>query len=437
MSELSAESGQAGVKNKLQGDLEIMPVSDLLAWMGTRGQSGTLLLVNDSVQKKLALHEGLLAGLSSNRKEESYEHILTGAGFIGREQLAEARRQSWERRMPLVRYLVETQLLDQASLRKLQTFRLLRALADVLRWQGGFFTFEGAAPETTRGHLLRLPIGEALDRARHLNQEAIEQQHKIHESLFQAISQRIMSGDFNMPPMPKTLGQIQEVINSPDGSAHDVLKIVMADQVLTSKILKVVNSSFYSLANPVTSVQHAIVMVGFNVLLGIVTTTSLAQGSNQNREEVVQLMRHSFKCAYVAKKLAANLGADEEIAFVCGLLHDIGKIILYDLLSEYEIIDSARKNLIANYHIQAGVLLAAKWNLPEVVIDAIESHHEPDRLTERDQVTAIVYLSDRLVNDGHLPKLDQSILGAGMNNIDFQGIAEELQQVETFVDTIF
>jgi putative nucleotidyltransferase with HDIG domain len=437
MNQRAAESDQAGAKNRLQGDLKIMSVSDLLRWIGMRGQSGTLTLVNDAVQKTLMLHEGLLAGLSSNRKDESYEHILTGAGFVGREQLDDARRQSWERRIPLVRYLVETKLLDQASFQKLQTFRLLRALADVLCWEGGFFTFEGATPEKTSSHLVRLPISEALNRACHLNNDVIEQQHKIHESLFQAISQRIMSGEFNLPPMPKTLGQIQHVINSPDGSAHDVLKIVMADQVLTSKILKVVNSSFYSLANPVTSVQHAIVMVGFNVLLGIVTTTSLAQVSGQNQEDIVQLMRHSFKCAYVAKKLARNLAADEEIAFVCGLLHDIGKIVLYDLLSEYEILDTARKNLIANYHIQAGILLAAKWNLPEVVIDAIDCHHDPDRLTACNQMAAIVYLADRMVNDGQLPQLDKSIIGVKMSNIDFQGIAEELQQVETFVDTIF
>jgi putative nucleotidyltransferase with HDIG domain len=148
-------------------------------------------------------------------------------------------------------------------------------------------------------------------------------------------------------------------------------------------------------------------------------------------------MQHSFKCAYVAKKLAGPLGADEEIAFVCGLLHDIGKIVLYDLLSEYEILDSARKNLVANYHTQAGILLAAKWNLPEIVIEAIEAHHEPGSLTASNPMAAIVYLADRLVNDGQLPPLGQAVPGLRLSSIDLPGIAEELQQVEAFVDTIF
>ena len=433
----AAEKSTSGVENRLQGDLKVMSVSDLLSWLGMRGRSGTLTLNHDEVEKILALKEGRLVGVRSNRKEESYEHILTAAGFVEPAQLAEARRQSWERRMPLVRYLVESQLLDQVALQKLQTYRLLTALAELLRWEGGFFSFEGGGAADAGRHQVQLPINEALKRARHLNDEAIEQQRKLHESLFATISKRIMSGDFNVPPMPKTLEQIQKVMNSPDGSAHDVLKIVMADQVLTSKILKVVNSSFYSLANPVTSVQHAIVMVGFNALLGIVTTTSLAQGSGQSRQDIVLLMQHSFKCAYVAKKLAVNLGADEEIAFVCGLLHDIGKIVLYDLLAEYELIDSVRKNLIANYHIQAGILLAAKWNLPEVVLDAIDSHHDAEGLADRSAMATIVYLANGLVNDGELPPLDKAKIDLNLAGIDWQQIHQELLQVESFVDTIF
>ncbi|MEJ2199591.1 MAG: HDOD domain-containing protein [Desulfuromonadaceae bacterium] len=431
------EKGSTLAANTLQGDLKLMPMQDLLEWIGGKQQSGRLTLVKDSVQKIFHLYEGLLeGGLRSNRREESYEHILNGAGLVDREQLVQAQRQSQERGIPLIRQLVASNILDQTALRKLQTQRLLLVLADVLAWEEGFFIFEGMKPEKNPLSLIRLSIDEAIAKARRRDEESREQEQQLDDSLFEVISQRIMGEDFNIPSPPKAITQIQRIMDSPDGSVHDVLKIVMADQVLTSKILKVVNSSFYSLVNPVASVQHAIVMVGFKVLLGIVTTTSLAQVSGQSRGEIIQFMRHSFKCAYVAKRLAESLGSDDEVAFVCGLLHDVGKMVLHDLLSEFEMVAATWNSLMEKYHIQAGVLLAAKWNLPEVVIEAIDGHHDPGRLLEMETMSAITYLADYLVHEGKLPVFPEGV-DIDPDSFDVAGIVQEMQQVETFVDTMF
>jgi len=423
--------------HRLQGDLSLMPVLDLLKWIDSRGQSGALSLVNGVTRKTLAIEQGMLVGLVTNRKEESQEHILAGAGFIGAEQLATAQRQSRELGMSLSRFLVERKFLDPQALKRLQTFRLLLALADVLRWETGFFSLQGTEQAPAGGRLVRLALGEALDHAQRLNEKALEEQRRYQKSQFQTISQRLLASNFTLPPMPKTLRQLQQAINDPKGSAHDVLKIVMADQVLTSRVLKVVNSSFYSLSNPVTSVQHAIVMLGFKPLLGIVTATSLESPTGLDQRGVVQLMRHSFKCAYVAKNLARTLGEDEEIAFVCGLLHDIGKTVLYRLLAEYELSDAVREQLVTAYHTQTGALLATRWHLPEPVAAAIESHHDPDCLTSGNPVAGIVFLANRLVNDGQLPVVAHSSFAGGLAALDLPRLGEELRQVEAFVDAIF
>lgn len=420
----------------LQGDLGLMSLGDLLAWIEARALTGALTLVHGPVRKVLSLEGGLLVGLVSNRPEESQEYILSGAGFLDAEGLARARRESAAQNLPLGRYLVEQKLLDPPALKRLQGFRLLLALADALRWPGGFFLLRKCEPSVT-GRVARLGLGEAVKRARELNEKALAEQRSGQDAWFETLSQRLRRGDFSLPPMPKTLLHLRQAMEDPQGSPHQVLKIVMADQVLTSRILKVVNSAFYAVANPVTSVQHALVLLGYKVLLGIATAHCVTPTHGAEREKVVKLMRHSFKCAYVARKLAGLCGEDEEIAFVGGLLHDIGKVVLWRLLAEQELSDVQCERLIAAHHVQVGTLLAESWHLPEAVSQVITLHHDPDCLLQEKRLPALVQLADRYVNEGYLPSLADSPLAVPLAKFDSAGFAAELEQVEVFVAGIF
>ena len=420
----------------LQGDLGLMPLADLLAWIEARALTGALTLVNCTVRKVFSLEGGMLVGLVSNRVEESQEYILSGAGFLDAERLAQARRESAARNLPLGRYLVEQKLLDPPALKRLQSFRLLLALADALRWPQGFFLLRRSEP-STGGRVARLSLGEAVKRARDLNEKALAEQRSGQDAWFETISQRLRRGDFSLPPMPKTLLHLRQAMEDPQGTPHQVLKIVMADQVLTSRILKVVNSSFYAVANPVTSVQHALVLLGYKVLLGIAVAHSVTPVSGAEREKVVELMRHSFKCGYVARKLAGLCGEDEEIAFVGGLLHDIGKVVMWRLLAEQELSDEQCERLIAAHHVPVGTLLAESWHLPEAVSDVITHHHDSDGLAGEDRLPALVQLADHYVNEGGLPSLGGSPLSAALAKFDSVGLAAELEQVEVFVAGIF
>jgi putative nucleotidyltransferase with HDIG domain len=420
----------------LQGDLGLMPLGDLLTWIEARALTGALTLVRGPVRKVLSLEGGLLVGLVSNRPEESQEYILSGAGFLDPERLARARRESAARNLPLGRYLMEQKLVDPPALKRLQGFRLLLALADALRWPGGFFLLRKSEPSAA-GRVARLGLGEAVKRARELNEKALAEQRSGQDAWFETISQRLRRGDFSLPPMPKTLLHLRQAMEDPQGSPHQVLKIVMADQVLTSRILKVVNSAFYAVANPVTSVQHALVLLGFKPLLGIATAHCVMPTHGAERDKGVELMRHSFKCAYVARKLAGLCGEDEEIAFVGGLLHDIGKVVLWRLLAEQTLAEEQCERLIAAHHVQVGTLLAENWHLPDAVRQGISHHHDPDFLTREERLPALVQLANRYVNEGCLPSLVDSPLAVALAKFDPAGLAAELEQVEDFVAGIF
>ncbi len=424
------------VSNSLQGDLGLMSLEDLLAWIEARALTGALTLVYGTVHKTLALEVGMLVGLVSNRAEESQEYILAGVGFLDPERLAAARRESLARNLPLGRYLVERKLLDSSALKRLQTFRLLLALADALRRPRGFYMLRQSEP-ATGSRIVRLGLGESVKRARQLNEKALAEQRSGQDSWYETVARRLGRGDFSLPPMPKTLLHLRRAMEDPQGSPHQVLKIVMADQLLTSRILKVVNSSFYGLANSVTSIQHALVLLGYKKLLGIAVTHSITPADTAERTRLVELMRHGFKCAYVARKLAGLCGEDEETAFVGGLLHDIGKVVLWRILAEQELSEAECERLVVDHHVQVGALLAENWHLPEAVKQVIARHHEPELLAGEERLPALVQLADRFVNEGIFPAPTESPLGTLLARFDVGAAAAELEQVESFVAGIF
>ncbi|PLX84029.1 MAG: hypothetical protein C0617_09410 [Desulfuromonas sp.] len=368
---------------KVYGDLEIMPLGELLGWLGDRAKSGFLRVAQEKggKVKAFSLQQGLIDAFSSRRTAEE--------------------------------------------------------LAEALRWPEGRFEFRPDLPAGAPASRRHLPCAESLQEAEQINRDAELRQLQLQEEAVRKISRQILKGEIELPPMPAVLSRLHMCLGGIGGSAGEAMKIVMADQILTSKILNVVNSAYYSLVSPVTSLQHAIVIMGFRSLLSVITTHGLGQAFSKNRAQVQEVLRHSFRCAFVAKQIAAAVGWDEEEAFVCGLLHDIGKTALLSLLDDSELDEPAQASLLEEFHAQAGVLLAAKWNLPELVIETIEWHHEPGQAASGRKAVEIVFLADGLVNDpGRLESLlaDCSALELSREKVD--AILEELLRAEGVLDRV-
>jgi putative nucleotidyltransferase with HDIG domain len=210
-----------------------------------------------------------------------------------------------------------------------------------------------------------------------------------------------------------------------------IMKIVMADQILTSKILKVANSAYYSLPVQVATLQHAIVYMGFRNMLNIVTAYSLSKVFVKETEEFRIILRHSLKCAYLCRKIGAAVGIDEEEAFTCGLLHDFGKTVILHLLADYDLTREVRDQVLHKYHPQAGSLLTIKWNFPDIVRNAVRFHHDPAAAPYHKKATEIVWLADRLLNAPHqADTLGRQLTSLDAAKIDFPALLAEMDNIE-------
>jgi putative nucleotidyltransferase with HDIG domain len=217
----------------------------------------------------------------------------------------------------------------------------------------------------------------------------------------------------DLPTLPRTVFRITEMINNPRASARDLASVITDDQVLTARLLRLVNSSFYGFPQRITTVTRAIVLLGFDAIRHLLLTTSVFdvfanrdQGQGTRREN---LWDHSLGCAVAAKVIGKHIRHDKiEELFVCALLHDIGKIVAmvytpddYDaavrLAAEKDmLLIEAETELMDFTHADIGCLLAERWNLPAMVSKVIMHHHTPGQAGDFVQDAAVVHLADIL-----------------------------------------
>src|SRR4030042_3905279 len=145
----------------------------------------------------------------------------------------------------------------------------------------------------------------------------------------------------NMPPLPITVSKILEITKKPNVDAKELNNVISLDPVLTGRILKLVNSAYYSLPNQITSIIRAIVMLGINTVKNLALSTSIVNTINKkenfNALDMDGFWRHSICVGVLAKTFANKQGITlklQEEYFVAGLLHDIGKIPLNSQMPE-------------------------------------------------------------------------------------------------------
>ncbi len=244
---------------------------------------------------------------------------------------------------------------------------------------------------------------------------------------------KTIDGIDDLPTLPRTVLKISELINDPNSSAKDLARIIADDQVLTARLLKLVNSSFYGFPQRISTITNAIVLLGFDAIRSLLLTTSvfdLFAGRNKKLiQEQEKFWDHSLGCAVGAKVIGNYLRLDKiEELFVSGLLHDIGKIVEMLYISEEyaKVIAAIRKNnilmitaernVLGYSHAEIGKLLADKWNLPAKLEQVIAHHHEPAAAGSFVLEASIIHLADilcRALNMGHggdnkIPPLDKT-----------------------------
>lgn len=129
----------------------------------------------------------------------------------------------------------------------------------------------------------------------------------------------------DLPTLPKVLEEVSKLVERPDSTTEQVAKLISMDQVLSAKVLKMVNSPVYGFPGRISSIGHALVLLGFNVLRSIIVSTSVFEVMTEN---MVGLWEHSLGCAMACGSVARMLKLkDAEEYAVAGLLHDLGKVV--------------------------------------------------------------------------------------------------------------
>jgi len=196
-----------------------------------------------------------------------------------------------------------------------------------------------------------------------------------------------------IPSLPTSVTKVLEICNNPRTSPADLNHVISLDPVLVGRVLKLINSAYYGLGQPVTSLVRAIIMLGINTVKNLVLSTAVVGHLVSKKSpglEMEGFWRHSLCVGVSAKLLAKKRGIDSKLIeeyFVAGLLHDIGKIPLNAVLSEEYIrtvsaadrekkpLSLAEENALGMNHCEAGAMIVTAWKLEGPIGDAIAYHH--------------------------------------------------------------
>lgn len=225
------------------------------------------------------------------------------------------------------------------------------------------------------------------------------------EQLERALVQKLEQGELELPLLPQVASQVMALTSDPAADAAKLSSLIHQDQALAAHVLRIANSPAYMPRSPVVSLQHAVAMLGINLLSEIAFTASLKAGAFQvpgHEDEVKQLWRHSLASGAFAKEVARTRRVNVESAFLCGLLHAIGKPVVLRTAAaiaqkQHIPVDKPILRMLMNgYHSRVGCLIADKWSLPKQVAEAIQYYSDYDHATSFRQECLLTCVADRL-----------------------------------------
>jgi len=265
-------------------------------------------------------------------------------------------------------------------------------------------------------------------------------------------AKQLIRDNLSIPTLPVVIHRISQLIDDPESGTAEIGRVVSEDAPLAAKVLRIANSAYYGLRERCLSTEQASSVLGVRVLNNVVMQAAIIQKFEHLHDypdfDLDEIWRHSIlvaqACSHLARHCTGKIGLTPEEFHVCGLLHDLGKVVMLDSMGHdyLDVFQEAvhlgvplhvheEKRLGFN-HTDVGAMVSVRWTLPAAASAAIQYHHGPRENVREDPIVALVananLVCHRVVNGQH----DEAIATLDRNTTRFLGLDPE--QVVKVVD---
>lgn len=251
------------------------------------------------------------------------------------------------------------------------------------------------------------------------------------ESLMDWTPEKLAQKILTIASLPTAYIRLGEIINDPDSSITDIVTLISGDIGLSVRLMKLVNSAFFGYPSKIDSLSRAVTVIGSKQLQDLVLATSVVDMFENVPNHLVTMesfWKHSIACGVIARVLANyRREFNVERAFVSGLLHDIGRIIMLMIIpdltttsfniarSQNRLLYQTGKEMIGFDHAEAGGALLRQWQLPEQIVYATEYHHNPSAANRFKADVALIHIAD-IIADALLTSSSGEIFVSPLNS---------------------
>jgi putative nucleotidyltransferase with HDIG domain len=255
-------------------------------------------------------------------------------------------------------------------------------------------------------------------------------------------AKELIKNNLSIPTLPEVVQRISKMIEDPELGTAEIGAAVGEDAPLAAKVLRIANSAYYGLRERCVSTEQASGVLGVRILKNVVTQAAVIQKfahlENYPEFDIDEIWRHASltgaACQTIARRCQGKIGLSPEEFQVCGLLHDIGKVVMLDSLGEryLEVFKNAKhlgeplhvvelRELGFN-HTDVGAIIATHWSLPAEVASAIQFHHGPREAVQDDPVVALVANANLVCHRVANGEFEAAEATLDPNTLEFLGI---------------
>jgi len=427
----------------IKGTLEKSLLLEALERLGSGKKTGVLYLTDPSQEIKIYVDQGAIIFITGTNQEARLEYLLIRKKFFSIERIKDLLLIAKKENQHLLQLLVSKKLATLTTSEKLMAFHARHIMLKALTWPNGTYEFKSARTVGNQVAKIRYDCRQLVrdftsetERTTAVENTFTDGSSQITgPSLKNAILQKMK----DLPPNLLTVHKAKKMLASENSDFEDLKLILETDQSLVAKILKIANSPYYGMSGKISSLKHSITMLGLKTLSQVITLAGTGSFLNQPLKgysfTAQEVHDHSLAVGFGSRSLAALVNpAEEEDAFIAGLLHDAGKLMLNPYVAEHQLgpktggqdgISDLEKRVLGCDHAEIAADVFSQWLFPVSVVDAIRFHHTPDQSGDR-ELAYILNAANMLakVKQDDIPIYEiSSVLNENVS--DFLGLEQE------------